>query len=154
MSIRAIIMIRDKCTSGIVPVNRLALFSDNTSDGGSESGGNLAGGPGVGGDLVECVFVDTFDDVDFPVVGPVVSDGPVCWPGTAAVGHRVHVGDEQAAGIVFLLGVYVDTRGGDEIISIDIRNEIDIRDEVIVRWRAWGTGVTIRSLEDSTRDAL
>lgn len=130
MSVGAVVVIRDKGTSGIVTVNGLALFTYDTSDGGSESGGKLASGTGVSSDLVESVFVDTLDDIDFTVVGPVVTDGPVCGPCATAVGHRPHVGDEKTAGIVFLLRVDVDSRGNAGV-SFDVLYQLDMMSAIV-----------------------
>ena len=110
MSIGASVVISNKRIASVVTVDSLALFAYNTSDGRSNSRGKLASGTSVRSNLVESVFVDTLDDIDFTVVRPVVADGPVCGPSTTAVGHRPHISDEKASGIVFLLRVDVDTR--------------------------------------------
>ena len=77
MTISAVIMISNKRTSSVVTVNSLALFSNHTSDGGSDSRGKLASGTSVRSNLVESVIIDTLDGIEFTVVRPGVADGPV-----------------------------------------------------------------------------
>ena len=78
--------------------------------------------------LVESVFVDTLDDIDFTVVRPVVANGPVCGPSTTSVGHRPHISDEEASGIVFLLRVDVDTRNTQrEFFKVSNRSSVPLR---------------------------
>ena len=110
MSIGASVVISNKRTASVVTVDSLALFAYDTSDSGNDGGGKLASGTSLRSKLVEKVFVDTFDDIDFTVVRPVVADGPVCGPSTTAVGHRPHISNEETAGIVFLLRVDLKAR--------------------------------------------
>ena len=50
--------------------------------------------------LVRGHLVDTFDDVDFALVGPFECGGPDAWPDGAAVGDVQDVDDEEAAPVV------------------------------------------------------
>ena len=77
MSNPSVIVISDECTSSVVTIDRLTLFPNNTSDGRSDSREQLASGTSVRSNLVKCVFVNTFDDIDFAVVRRVIADGPV-----------------------------------------------------------------------------
>ena len=77
MSNPSVIVISDECTSSVVTIDRLTLFPNNTSNGGSDSREQLASGTSERSNLVKCVFVNTFDDIDFAVVRPVIADGPV-----------------------------------------------------------------------------
>ena len=80
MTISAVIMISNKRTTSVVTVNSLALFAYDTSDSGNDGGGKLASGTSSRSKLVERVFVDTFDDIDFTLTGPVLTLGPECGP--------------------------------------------------------------------------
>ena len=67
MSIGASVVISNKRTASVVTVDSLALFAYDTSDSGNDGGGKLASGTSSRSKLVERVFVDTFDDIDFTV---------------------------------------------------------------------------------------
>ena len=128
MSVSAIIVISNERTTSVVTVNSLALLAYNTSDSGSDSRGKLTSGTSVRSNLVESVFIDTLDDIDFTVVRPVVADGPVCGPSTTAVGHRPHISDEKTSSIVFLLRVDVNTRNTQrEFFKVSNRSSIPLQ---------------------------
>ena len=54
-------------------------------------------------ELILGVFVDTFDDIDFTLVGPVGADSPVSRPDGATMRHRIEIEDEETV-VVRALG--------------------------------------------------
>ena len=116
MSIGASVVIGDKRTASVVTVDNLALFAYDTSDSGNDGEGKLASGASLRSKLVERIFVDTFDNIDFTVITRlVVADGPVCGSSTTIVGHRPHISEEEIHGVVFLL--QVDLKAGRNLVK-------------------------------------
>ena len=48
----------------------------------------MVSGTSVCSNLVKRAFINTFDDIDFAVVRPVVANGPVCVPQPWEIDHN------------------------------------------------------------------
>ena len=73
------------------------------------------------------LIVDTFDNVNFAIVGPVGTKGPEGWPGsTNAPGHVAEVDDKQAVGIGLLTfqtnAVTSSSAGNIAVVYADVCN--------------------------------
>ena len=74
------------------------------------------------------------ENIKFTVVGPVITDHPVCRPGSAAVRHSINVGDEKGSSVVRLLGLDADAleRISNPNIGVGITSAHDLRG-----WLSW-----------------